>query len=215
MLIQKENTMDAWLDALLLAKNSNTRFIDENNNECQEILGMMITINNSGTINEPLIAMRSMGPWHYPSNDELTQVIMHPHKSGLPYTYGSRIFSYNDFNQVEDFIIPLLQKEPNSRRAVITLWNPANDSNPRNRSVPGLISLDFKLRNGKLSVSGMIRSADLLFGWPANIYQISLIQQRISKKLNTNNGTITTFMTSAHIFTYQHEHIDELIRLYR
>ena len=55
MLIQKENTMDAWIESLQRAKNSNSRFIDENNNECQEILGMMITINNSETIRIPAV----------------------------------------------------------------------------------------------------------------------------------------------------------------
>jgi len=214
MIIEKERAIEAWMESLNASRKSSIKFIDENNNECHEIIGMLVTINNPDTVNEPLVAMRSMGPWHYPNNEELGEVIMEPKKGGFKYTYGSRIFSHNNLNQVEEFIIPLLTEEPNSRRAVISLWNPEQDSNNKNRNVPGLISLDFKLRENKLHVAGMIRSADLLFGWPANIYQISLIQEKISKKLGCSKGRISTFMTSAHVFTYQNDHIDDLLRIY-
>jgi thymidylate synthase len=214
MLIEKDNAMEAWVEALKASRNSSIKFIDENSNECHEIIGMLITIHDPETVHDPLVAMRSMGPWHYPTNEELAEVIMHPKKAGFQYTYGSRIFSYDSMDQIEEFIIPLLRAEPHSRRAVIMIWDPRHDSNHKIRSVPGLLSLDFKLRDGKLHVAGVIRSADLLFGWPANIYQISLIQESISKKLLCDKGSIRTFMTSAHSFTYQNDQIDDLIKLY-
>ncbi|MFT4309361.1 MAG: thymidylate synthase [Candidatus Woesearchaeota archaeon] len=214
MIIEHDNAMEAWLEALDASMNSPIRFMDENNNECHEILGLSVTIMNPDTVKEPLIAMRSMGPWHYPTNEELGEVIMQPNRGGFPYTYGNRIFAYNNYNQIEEFIIPLLSQEPNSRRAVLTVWDPIKDSNHKNRNVPGLIAVDFKLREGKINVTGMVRSADLLFGWPANIYQISLLQEYVSKRIGCNRGMIKTYMTSAHVFTYQYDYIEELLRAY-
>ena len=210
MQVISENAMESWKQALRIIRNSGRSFIDENNNECYEILNCIITVDDSETALLPLLEMRSQNKWHYPSAEELRRIMLSP-KKGYAYTYGSRIVSYsNGMNQLDDFIVPLLTKTPYSRRAVINLWDPSIDENLEKRDVPGMISIDFKLRNGRLFITGLIRSADLFFGWPANLYQLLTVQKYVCEKLQVKPGSITTFCTSAHVFSYEFEDMDEV-----
>ena len=212
MEIRSENAASAWKQALRAIREHGTDFIDENANQCREILNMTITLTNPATVMGPLITMKSTDKWHYPSPEEIRSIIMDPEPGTFAYTYGSRLFAYEEgFNQIDDFIVPLLKATPHSRRAVITIWNPIQDENIESRAVPGMVLCDLKLRSGKLHITAIVRSADIFFGWPANTYQISLIQSTIAERLGVANGHLTTFCTSAHIFSYQYEDIDVII----
>ena len=90
------------------------------------------------------------------------------------------------------------------RRGVATLFDPGVDSSLKNTEIPSMIVFDFKIRDQKLHVTCFIRSSDIFIGWPANIYQISVIQEYVASKHKVPVGQITTIATSAHI------HIDHL-----
>jgi thymidylate synthase len=110
-------------------------------------------------------------------------------------------------NQVDDFIIPLLKKDPNSRRAVVVLYSPVADSRVNKKETPSLISIFIKIIEKKLTLTIVIRSNDMFIGWPANIYQVYLLQKYVGEKLGIETGSITTISHSAHIFTEYDEEI--------
>ena len=56
-----------------------------------------------------------------------------------------------------------------------------------------------------------IRSNDLFFGWPANIYQIYMLQKFIAEKLKVERGNISTVSNSAHVFKEDLEEINKII----
>ncbi len=205
-----------WKKVLKYVKNNGNDFKDENNNVCREVLNVYLQFDNSDDIHKPLIYLKSIKDWQYPSNELLYNSVFSKSKKGFKYTIGNRIFNFSlkedSIDQIESFIIPLLKKTPYSRRAVVTLWNPILDSDFKSRSVPGMIALDFKLRNNKLNVTAIIRSSDLFFGLPANVFQIFLLQDYVSKKLKVDKGFIGVFCNSAHIFEYQFEHIEKLLK---
>lgn len=212
MEITNSSCTRAWVEALEAIRASGDRFTDEHGNLCVEVLNLTITIEDSGSVREPLRAMQTRKTWHYPSADELERMITDPKKGSFSYTYGNRIRAYRGvIDQISDFIVPLLRSRSWSRRAVITLWDPESDAGPTKQVVPGHISLDFKLRAGKLNVTSTVRSADMFFGFPANVFQVSIIQHQVCRALNVKPGTITTFCTSAHVFEYQFEDMDKLL----
>jgi len=213
-MIDKKTTTEAWKEALRLVINNGVDFMDENNRVCRESFNLLIRIENpKDDIKNPIKILNTFKHWKYPPYEEIAQVMLTSKTSpDYAYSYGSRIFNFADKkDQINDYIIPLLKENPNSRRATITIWDPIEDSNVINRDVPGLIMIDFKLRQNKLNAVAVIRSNDLFFGWPANIYQLYELQCYIAKKLKCEMGNLDTFSISAHIFSDQFEYIKKIL----
>ena len=214
MEIIHEIAMDSWKEALKLILDKGVDFKDENNRICREILNLKIVVKKPFyEATKPIKTLFSFNEWKYPPLDEIAKVILSNNiEPGYAYAYGPRIFNFqNKINQLNEFVIPLLKTSPNSRRAVISLWDPTVDSNLTNRENPGLMIIDFKVRKDKLNVTTIIRSNDLFFGWPANFYQVFALQEYVKKALNCDFGMITTFSTSAHIFEDQFKFIEKIL----
>ncbi len=58
----------------------------------------------------------------------------------------------------------------------------------------------------------VIRSNDLFFGWPANIYQVSILQKFVAERIGCELGNIQTVSVSAHIFEDQFDDIKKILR---
>jgi thymidylate synthase len=214
MEIIKDSALEAWKATLKHIGDEGIEFSDHDQRKCKEELNVMIKINHpEQDITKPIEVMRSLKKWVYPELDELEDIFFKKEASSFYYyTYGARIFNYaNVKNQVDDFIIPLLKKDPDSRRAIIALYSPVADSGVNKKETPSLISIFFKIINNKLTVSIVIRSNDMFIGWPANIYQVYLLQKYVGEKLGIETGSVTTVSHSAHIFTEYDEEIKAVL----
>lgn len=210
MEIIKDSALEAWKATLKHIIDEGIEFSDHDQRKCKEELNVMIKINHpEQDITKPIEVMRSLKKWVYPELDELEDIFFKKEASSFYYyTYGARIFNYaNVKNQVDDFIIPLLKKDPNSRRAVVVLYSPVADSRVNKKETPSLISIFIKIIEKKLTLTIVIRSNDMFIGWPANIYQIYLLQKYVGEKLGIETGSVTTVSHSAHIFTEYDEEI--------
>lgn len=213
--MQTTTAFEAWKGILSHVLKHGVDFTDENGRVCREFLNLLIEIDRPEIdATRPITALNSFQKWDYPSFDDIARTVLDSNLAPeYSYSYGPRLFSFQQQkNQVNDFIIPLLKNTPNSRRAVLTLWDPLEDSNPLKRDMPGVVMLDFKLRKGRLNLTGVIRSNDLFFGWPANIYQMHVLQQYIAEKLGCRTGSISTVSTSAHIFQDQFPYIKKILK---
>ena len=178
-------------------------------------MNLIIEIKNPDkNITEPIELLNSMKNWKYPRLEEIANVMLSSKLSlDYAYSYGSRIFDFaKKTDQINDYVIPLLKKNPSSRRAVVNLWDPEEDSSLIKKEVPGLICMDFIIIDNKLCMTGVIRSNDVFFGWPANVYQLYMLQDYICKKLDAEIGSLTVFSVSAHIFKEQFEFIEKILR---
>lgn len=214
-MIKTRNTLDAWKQALSFVLKKGKDFTDENNRVCRESMNLIIEIENPlDDITSPIYILNNFKQWKYPPIDEIKNVMLSQKLApDYSYSYGPRIFNFQSkINQVNDFIIPLLKENPDSRRAIISFWDPVQDSNILKRDIPGLVSIDFKLRNNKLNLTAVIRSNDLFFGWPANIFQIFTLQDYVRKSIGCELGSLTTFSTSAHIFQDQFNYIKHVLK---
>ena len=209
MEIIKRTSLDAWITALEYILPSGHRLHDCNNRTSHEVLGLRIEITDPAEgIDEPIKFLHTFKQWVYPSMDEIASIILTKRLSPTyVYSYGNSLFNHEHVNQIDDFIIPLLKKDSSSRRAVATLWNPRQVAESKEGIMPSLIFIDFKLRDNKLHLTAFIRSTDMFFGWPANLYQLFILQQYVKEKLNCELGSLVTYSTSAHLFE---EHLDDV-----
>ncbi len=215
MEITKNKARDLWREAINSINERGENFNDNDNRTCQELINLtlnLIDVNNA-EIDEPIKTMMNSKKWIYPSKEELSGIMFKEYQAPIyEYTYGGRIFGFNgNLDQINSFIIPLLKKDKHTRRAILVFYNPTEDSKPDNKNTPGLIYVQFRVINDKLCMNCHIRSNDLFFGWPANIYQLYCLMDYVSKKIEIENGNITTFSNSAHIFLEDLPEIKEIL----
>ncbi|MBW3016984.1 thymidylate synthase [Candidatus Woesearchaeota archaeon] len=214
-MIKGKNSMQAWSKALKHIFESGKDFKDQTNRVCREMLNVLVTVENpKDEVSAPIEKLNSLSDWVYPKLELISDVILRKTPSLLfKYSYGRRLFSFNGkVNQIDDYVIPLLKKNAETRRAVAAIFEPENDSVVSNQNVPGLMVIDFKIRDNKLNMVAVIRSCDLFFGWPANIYQLYVLQEYVREKVGCELGTLSTFLSSAHIFEDQFANIKKIIK---
>lgn len=106
------------------------------------------------------------------------------------------------FDQLQ-YIIEELIKPENSRRAVMSGWNPTQLSE---MALPPchILYTFYKNKNG-ISCMMNMRSSDLFLGLPFNIASTSILTHIIAKVIHVNPVDISIAITDAHIYD---EHID-------
>lgn len=112
--------------------------------------------------------------------------------------YGYIMMKKFGFDQIGK-IIDLLRADPNSRRAVINLNTP-NEDVISTKDEPCTIALQFRIRNGKLYCTTMMRSNDIWLGLPYDIAFFTELQMFIADALGVKYGTYTHFDVSLHVY---------------
>lgn len=210
MEIERNNAKDLWKDALNYVLDNGVKIKDRYNRYCREVLHLNLILTGFLDIEFPVEKVSSFGKWIYPRIGEIKSIMLEDSVgSAYSYSYGNRIFNFKGLNQIDSYVIPILKKDLSSRRAVVNLWDPLKDTSQV--QVPGLVFLDFKVRDDKLHLFSLIRSNDLFIGWPANLYQLYVLANYVSKKLELEIGSIQTMSTSAHVFTDNLSEIKEVI----
>jgi len=208
------DAVELWRNALSLVVRQGKEFKDNENRICIEENNLVLTLTESSSkIGEPIEIMMARKKWVYPSKDELSSIMFKEYQAPTyDYTYGGRIFSFGDkLDQINNFILPLLKSDSSSRRAVVSIYDPLSDSIISNKNSPGIMYIQFRIKDNKLHLNCHIRSNDLFFGWPANIYQIYTLQKFVAEKLKVEKGSISTVSNSAHVFKDDLEEINKLI----
>lgn len=209
MEIRGETMMEAWRAAIRHILKEGRRFIDDDGRECIEVRNLVVTVAKPNSAADGVRAMRACRQWRYPSEEELANIMLNKEAASIyDYLYGQRIFAYdNTLNQINDYVIPLLQQRPNTRRAIVNLLNPTRDLTPDAKNVLGITLIHFRIVEKKLSVTTVIRTSGFFTGWPANIFQIAKLQEFVAHALNTPPGPLTTISLNAHLHSETFEDI--------
>lgn len=112
--------------------------------------------------------------------------------------YGYILKQKHGFNQIIK-MVELLKKDPHSRRAVMNINVPRKNVIETNDE-QCTIALQVLLRDGKLNMTGIMRSNDLWTGTPYDLFYFTEIQKYIANKLDVEVGTYTHFVSSLHIY---------------
>lgn len=119
-------------------------------------------------------------------------------------------------------VIQMIKTKPNSRRLIVTAWNPADlpdeSISPQENVAHGNMALaachtmfQFYVSDGKLSCQLMQRSADCFLGVPFNIASYALLTHMIAQVCNLDVGDFIWTGGDTHIYSNHVEQTKELV----
>src|SRR5690606_14587184 len=124
---------------------------------------------------------------------------------GPVYGYQWRHWTTPDGREVDQIkqLIEGLKKNPDSRRHIVTAWNPADVDK---MALPPCHSfMQFYVANNKLSCQLYQRSADIFLGVPFNIASYALLTMMIAQVCDFELGDFVHTMGDAHLYSNHFE----------
>jgi thymidylate synthase len=134
--------------------------------------------------------------------------------------YGRQWRNWNneEIDQITE-LIEALKTNPNSRRLLISAWNPSvlpdttqsfaeNVANGKVALPPCHAFFQFYVANGKLSCQLYQRSADIFLGVPFNIASYALLTMMIAQVCELQVGEFIHTFGDAHIYTNHFEQLE-------
>jgi thymidylate synthase len=121
-----------------------------------------------------------------------------------PYGYMWRKWFRDDDGNVIDqlrWAINLLKEDPNTRRAVITAWDPRNVMS--SNLPPCHYTFAFNIQKGKVCCHVSQRSADIALGVPWDLAEYALLTNLVALELGRMPGELVMTFIDAHIY-FQH-----------
>lgn len=136
---------------------------------------------------------------------------------GPVYGYQWRNWNGEEIDQIKE-LIETLKTNPNSRRMLISAWNPSvlpdtsvsfaeNVANNKAALPPCHAFFQFYVAEGKLSCQLYQRSADIFLGVPFNIASYALFTMMVAQVCGLGYGEFIHTFGDAHIYN---NHIDQL-----
>jgi thymidylate synthase len=121
--------------------------------------------------------------------------------------YGYRwrnFFDNGNFDQLEDAIAQL-KANPSSRRVILQMWHAVADPQSAaegSKDVPCNISVMFDAVNGKLNMTVVCRSNDIIWGATgANVVHFSILHEYVSAAAGLRAGTYHQVSNNLHVYT--------------
>ena len=123
--------------------------------------------------------------------------------------YGKQWRDFNGVDQLSN-LIEQIKKNPNSRRLIISAWNPVEVDQ---MALPPCHSfMQFYVAEGKLSCQLYQRSADVFLGVPFNIASYALFTMMIAQVCDLEPGDFVHTLGDAHIYLNHLEQINKQIK---
>lgn len=119
---------------------------------------------------------------------------MEPDTQRFHGAYGERI------GRQLEHVVAKLTADPDTRQAVINLWDPWGDNTPGKRDYPCTVSLVFSIVNDALQLSVFMRSQDVWWGSPYDWFQFSQLQRTVALSLGIAPGRYYHTSVSTHIY---------------
>lgn len=134
---------------------------------------------------------------------------------GPVYGYQWRNWNGDEIDQIK-LIIQALKTDPNSRRMLVSAWNPSvlpdtslsfsqNVANGKAALPPCHAFFQFYVHEGKLSCQLYQRSADIFLGVPFNIASYSLLTLMMAQVCDLEPGDFIHTFGDAHIYSNHFE----------
>ena len=205
--IKANGSSEAWPKILRTIMDSGaSRTKDEWGSDTKEVLNLVVNLRepSSGILNIP-----AGYSWTKEKLEEYaSKEFLSSDKHGFEYTYGSRLLDYAGINQAEE-VISRLKRSPATRRAVAVSWDPRIDT--KSEEVPCVVLWDWKLRDGKVHQTTIIRSNDMYGAWPANVFGLTRLLEYVAKGVGAQPGELTTQSISAHIYARDFDLVNKIL----
>jgi len=118
--------------------------------------------------------------------------------------YGAQWRNFNGVDQLS-YILDLIKHQPDSRRMILSAWNPAEISD---MALPPCHTLiQFYINNNQLSLQLYQRSGDVFLGIPFNIASYALLLAMVAHVTGYDVGEFVHTIGDAHIY---HNHLEQV-----
>lgn len=193
--IQAETIANTWIKVVSRVLNHGSIKPSHYGSERQELIDVVAVVTD-----EPWDC--DIPDWLGFSRMQLTQYkdqLLNFQKGvGIKYTYGSRIRSWFDLDQLQE-VINKIEQDKYTTQAVVNLWDSAVDI--RSCSPPCLNHIRFYVINDELYMTVLFRSHDIYKAWILNAMGLRCIQQSIGTALSLPIAKMTIISQSAHIYS--------------
>lgn len=127
--------------------------------------------------------------------------------------YGYRWRKYFGRDQL-GLLVNLLTKDPSSRHGVVVTWDPAGDGlgGVARGNVPCPFSFTVNIIGGRLNLMNVVRSNDMILGFPHDVAGFALLQCILAQKLGVEPGTYTHTIANAHVYDIHYEAAETMIK---
>lgn len=229
MLLQSDNIDEVWVD-LLTALRMEGDELDSRAGGCRELLEVSVQLTNVQSTwlsNERRNLSQRYGAaellWYLSGSDDVNLLTPYapsysrfatPGTNSAHGAYGKRWTDDLSFKyaQVDQrcrrhnqlvAVIDLLKRDPNTRQALIGMWN-AGDLiyalKGECPDIPCTVGMQFHLRDGVLHASTRMRSNDAWLGFPYDVFCFTYIQKLVAAELGVPTGWYNHSVGSMHLY---------------
>jgi thymidylate synthase len=140
-------------------------------------------------------------PWIFTYNGSLGQ---YADEGRLQGAYGPRMRSWRgEVDQLEN-VRRLLARDPDSRQAVIQLYDPQRDTRGH-RDVPCTLNYRFFVRADQLEMHTTMRSNDVWLGLPYDVFTATMLHELMAGWLGVELGTYHHHVDSLHLYAQHYQ----------
>lgn len=137
----------------------------------------------------------------------------HFNKNVAQFSDDGKSFYGSYGNRIAYHIPHLIQKlsdTPDTRQAILTIHK-VGDSFADTKDVPCTISLHFMIREGKLNLHVTMRSNDIIWGLPYDVFNFTMLQEAIAKELQIEVGKYYHTTSSLHVYSRHYELLGQML----
>lgn len=127
--------------------------------------------------------------------------------------YGYRWRKHFGRDQLQS-LVNLLERDPSSRHGVIVTWDPGSDGlgGVAKKNVPCPYTFTANIIGGRLNLHNMVRSNDMMLGFPHDVAGFALLQSILAQKLGVRVGTYSHSISNAHVYDIHYAGAEEMIQ---
>ncbi|WP_405681183.1 thymidylate synthase [Streptomyces sp. NBC_00868] len=138
----------------------------------------------------------SDGEWIYIYNQRMAQ---YSDGGTLRGAYGPRMRAWRPGHDQLDHVRRTLLADPDSRRALIQLYDPDRDV-PHHSDVPCTLGYRFYLRDGRLEMHTTMRSQDLWLGFCYDVFTATVLHELMAHWIGAKLGAYHHHVDSLHLY---------------
>lgn len=135
-------------------------------------------------------------PWIFAFNERLRA---YADGGVLQGAYGPRLRRWRGTVDQLAGVVDLLREDPESRRAVVQLYDPVRDAGGH-RDVPCTLGYRFHLRSGRLHMATTMRSQDVWYGLPYDLFTATVLHELVAGWLSVDLGVYDHYVDSLHLY---------------
>ena len=113
--------------------------------------------------------------------------------------YGPRVVRENGQNQIVQ-IIELLRKDPESRRALVVIYDWEDTFGGGGKNTPCTLNFQFLLRNNELDMITTMRSNDVVRGVTYDVFVFTMVHEFVARQLGVKVGEYHHHAGSLHVY---------------